>query len=95
MWIWWRLVQEESAGQTKPPHCKPNCCRVTLRGGKRKVKVSLMLVVSPHQQQSDQQDSTGSRVYCKDDRRVVHLLLMLAGDVESNPGPEGMTGVMY
>ena len=94
MVLWWHLAISQSSNY--PTYFKPkrfyrnhyNCSYYWPRhssfakeGGS---KVAVVVMVSPHKQKCDQKSNTKFKAY---ESSVNSHLLMLAGDVEPNPGP--------
>ena len=90
MVIWWHLAMGQSAHHSKPtfkPECVcVNCFYFTINswpGSIRKTSMCLTVMVSPDTHKA----SRRTIMLCSYPGRVISYLLMLAGDVETNPGP--------
>ena len=103
MVFWWRfavLMSEEDSHsryyKSKLRFCPCSMCSHSLlRNGcvmtrHSKSGVPVTLVVQPLKHKCCRRRRVKFIVHSRDSRRVISLLLMLAGDVETNPGPSGM-----
>ena len=102
MVFWWRfavLMSEEDShsryykSKIRFCHCSM-CSHSLLRNGcvmtrHSKSGVPVTMVVQPLKHKCCRRRRVKFIVHSRDSRRVISLLLMLAGDVETNPGPLG------
>ena len=102
MVFWWRfavLMSEEDSHsryyKSKMRFCPCSMCSHSLlRNGcvmtrHSKSGVPVTMVVQPLKHKCCRRRRVKFIVHSRDSRRVISLLLMLAGDVETNPGPLG------
>ena len=94
MLIWWHLAISQTSNYPtyfKPKHfykkhynCSYDWPRNSSFAHEGGSEVAVVVMVSPHKQKCDQKSNTKFKAY---ESSVNSHLLMLAGDVESNPGP--------
>ena len=91
--LWWKLAVTESEGTTKTrfrngPHCSCSMC-TNHRNGCTIARGNISTVILPLR--DNWKCYRRRRVFCtvhySDHQVVIPLLLILAGDVETNPGP--------